>query len=358
MARNTVLSGAVRIGEFTVSFQRTLRIPDDDKTYPLPPGLGRFPVLNVEEHAEKLPKKVVAQGGVLIPMYQREALWLGFETPPWRPRAVQVAVGGFNAVSGAAWDEELHDAPQNYVVCPDQPWLDGINAGNGIIRQFVAMPLGLGYTVEAALSGAESTGGIQIAVYEPKPGRFPDRPPQDNRCHGPPSGPMADAVTVQEMGVGAGGRMKQKIYPDPHGLDVWDQGSVQRLFVHLINSLQYQEIACQEPPTTPVDAALYTRHGLPWFDLYDEDRGAVAAPTRLTTVRTIADRDAQRGIGKTNTAGVEPPPSQVHKLRGDRSDEFAADAGKKREDVHSEVNDALDRRKQGNAASSKKEESQ
>lgn len=28
----------------TIEFQRTLRIPDDDRDYPLPPGLGRFPL--------------------------------------------------------------------------------------------------------------------------------------------------------------------------------------------------------------------------------------------------------------------------------------------------------------------------
>jgi hypothetical protein len=27
-----------------IQFQRTLRIPDDDREYPLPPGLGRFPM--------------------------------------------------------------------------------------------------------------------------------------------------------------------------------------------------------------------------------------------------------------------------------------------------------------------------
>ena len=27
-----------------IDFQRTLRIPDDGKDYPLPPGLGRFPI--------------------------------------------------------------------------------------------------------------------------------------------------------------------------------------------------------------------------------------------------------------------------------------------------------------------------
>jgi hypothetical protein len=31
-----------------ITFLRTLRIPDDGKTYPLPPGLGRFPVRRVD----------------------------------------------------------------------------------------------------------------------------------------------------------------------------------------------------------------------------------------------------------------------------------------------------------------------
>ena len=33
-----------------VSFQRTLLIPDDNRDYPLPPGLGRFPIEPVKEH--------------------------------------------------------------------------------------------------------------------------------------------------------------------------------------------------------------------------------------------------------------------------------------------------------------------
>ena len=45
------------------------------------------------------------------------------------------------------------------------------------IRQFVAMPLGSGYTVEGQITGAEEFGGIQILAFEPKPGRFPDAPP-------------------------------------------------------------------------------------------------------------------------------------------------------------------------------------
>jgi hypothetical protein len=46
----------VRVGRrLEVSFQRTLRIPDDGRTYPLPPGLGRFPLLCVEDFRDRLP---------------------------------------------------------------------------------------------------------------------------------------------------------------------------------------------------------------------------------------------------------------------------------------------------------------
>ncbi len=51
----TVESHRVRIGErFSVSFQRTLRIPDDGREYPLPPGSGAFPLHRVEEYVAKL----------------------------------------------------------------------------------------------------------------------------------------------------------------------------------------------------------------------------------------------------------------------------------------------------------------
>ena len=32
-----------------VEFQRTLRIPDDGRDYPLPPGLGEFPMRHIYE---------------------------------------------------------------------------------------------------------------------------------------------------------------------------------------------------------------------------------------------------------------------------------------------------------------------
>ena len=43
-----------------IDFQRTLRIPDDGDTYPLPPGLGRFPLRHVDDHAANVPGPVPA----------------------------------------------------------------------------------------------------------------------------------------------------------------------------------------------------------------------------------------------------------------------------------------------------------
>ena len=37
-----------------IEFQRTLRIPDDDSDYPLPPGLGPFPLRHLDDYAARL----------------------------------------------------------------------------------------------------------------------------------------------------------------------------------------------------------------------------------------------------------------------------------------------------------------
>ncbi|MFC1662401.1 hypothetical protein ACFL3S_13275 [Gemmatimonadota bacterium] len=63
-----------------VEFQRTLRIPDDGRNYPLPPGLGRFPLRHVDDHADRVPNRWMRHGGVLLPMFQSEALWIQFHS--------------------------------------------------------------------------------------------------------------------------------------------------------------------------------------------------------------------------------------------------------------------------------------
>ena len=327
----------ITIGQrFEVRFMRTLRIPDDGGDYPLPPGLGTFPLRRVSDYRDRVPESWREHGGVFLPMYQREAMWLSFGGAPWRPTAVKVAVGKVNALSGKPWHQRLarrEDDDQDYMVVPDQPWLDGINAGRGLIRQFVAMPLGMGYTVEGQLTGEERFGGLQIISFEPKPGRFPDAsPPPDVRLRGAngepygvtvaspggappksaaqaatPPGAMPRAAMARpasassggtEMGLAAGGRMRQKIYPDRHGIETWDERRFGRVYVHIVNSQMWREITGEPPPETPVSARSYAESGLPWFDLYDEQKGDIAASDRLATVKSVKELDADKGFAR------------------------------------------------------------
>ncbi len=297
---------------FGLNFQRTLRIPDDGKTYPLPPGLDTFPVCKVEDYKDRVPSEWVEHGGVFIPMYQREALWISFHPRYEKPNAVKVAVGKVNAVSGKPWDQKLCPGENDYMVCPPQPWLDGINAGSGFIRQFVAMPLGMGYTVEGQVTGEEKFGGLQIIVYEAKPGKFEARLSRRVGLVSDKRLMFCDSRPGFDMGLAAGGKMKQKIYPDPHGIDTWDETNYGRVYVHIVNSMMYREITGNEPPATPVTARSYTDAGLPWFDLYDEKMGDITAPDVLTNVKSVKDMDKDKGFKpQQDDTSVDVPKESV-----------------------------------------------
>ncbi len=271
-----------RDAEFRLDFQRTLRIPDDNRGYPLPPGLGRFPIEHVDDYAGTLPEQWRRHGGVFIPMYQSEALWLNFRGS--YPCAVKVAAGKVNAVSGEAWRNGLSNNPQDYVVLPDQPWLDGFNVGKGYIRQFVAMPLGAGFTAEEQITGEAAHGGLQIVAYPMK------REVYLKRFAGLREAPALSAGVCTsaspEMGLAPGGLMRQEIFEDEHGIDAWDQSHALRCFVHLVNSEIYRALTGREPPQSPPTAREYSQAGLPWFEHYGEGKALPGAEvlSRLTSV--------------------------------------------------------------------------
>jgi hypothetical protein len=307
----------IHVGDrFSLSLQRTLRLPDDGRTYPLPPGLGRFVVHPVSEFSDRVPDAWRAAGGFFVAVYQREALWIGFDAAPWKPNAVKIGIGHVNAVSDAAWSEELHADPQDYLVCPPQLWIDGINAGDGYVRQFVATTLGRGHTVEAQVSGVESTGGIQILVYEPKPNRFPEAPPPPDNAQAHPQHGFRPPQTGA-MGIAVGGRMTQKIYADPHGVDVWNQDEVGIVHVHLVNTEEYGTITGRPAPPTPIDAHAYTAHGLPWFALYDEALTDIAPAARLARVRSISElAGPDAGPDRTGDEPLDVDPRQIRRIDG------------------------------------------
>ena len=64
----------VRTGDKTdmlVSFVRTLRIPEDEREYNLPPGFDNFPLFPINRFSPNLPPEIIAQGGVFLLMYRK-----------------------------------------------------------------------------------------------------------------------------------------------------------------------------------------------------------------------------------------------------------------------------------------------
>jgi hypothetical protein len=295
----------------TIEFQRTLRIPDDGTSHPLPPGFGAFPLRHVDDGGPDVPAAWTTRGGVMLPMYQSEAMWIRFRPGydgqrgvPY-PFAVAIAAGKINAVTGQQWTNQLHADPQDYVVAPPQPWIDGFCVTKGVIRQFVAMPLGGGYTAEEQITGEAEYGGVQIMVRPMLAERFEVRFPirqRDGRIGSPRdlmtdtgAMPMMSRMAVSlSMGLGAGGQMKQDIYDDPYGFDEWDPGARARCFVHIANSEMWRACTGEAPPTQPPTAAEYTKAGLPWFDYYDETP-AIEGSAILRGLKSVLQLGRKKG---------------------------------------------------------------
>lgn len=305
--------------KLNLTFQRTLRIPDDEREYHLPPGLGTFPIVHVDDYEQNVPEKWIKHGGVMLPMYQSEAMWIhfqGYHEPGRRsayPFAIKICTGKINAVTGEQYQSGLKKSPQDYVVSPKQPWLDGYCIKEGVIRQFVAMALGEGYTAEEQITGEAEHGGLQITVYPMKASRYDSLFPKgeyslsrdqsfDTGSWGAmPALSMAAPVAacapmqVKEMGLAPGGKMKQQIYSDDFKLDDWDLENSSRCFVHITNSVTWAEITGKLPPHLPPSAKDYTYAGLPWFDYYDADAKAIKGSAKLSKLESVQKMSAEKG---------------------------------------------------------------
>ena len=278
----------------SISFQRTLRIPDDGREYHLPPGLGCFPLRHLDDYAERLPGEWVRRGGVIMPMFQAEAMWLNFDGYNGYPFALKIATGKICALTGENWVNHLNTDPQDYLVLPEQPWLDGYCVEKGVVRQFVAMPLGKGYTVEEQLRGAAQHGGLQISAYPMKAERYEEM--KDGRHAEMEMDSMIAYSPLDDgMGLAPGGRMRQEIFEDLHGLDVWDQRHPVRCFIAIANTVQWMAITGEHPPIKPPTAEDYTNAGLPWFDYYDAEHEAISGSDILKSMKSVAQTGKEKG---------------------------------------------------------------
>ena len=225
-------------------------------------------------------------------MYQAEAMWLNFSGS--YPMAIKVAAGKINALTGESWANELSQEPQDYLVVPEQPWLDGFCVEKGLIRQFVAMPLGAGYTAEEQLTGEAQHGGLQIAVYPMKASTY-----EAMAMEREPLGEVLYSMAPPdvEMGLAPGGLMRQEVYEDSYGFDAWDESVRSRCFVHIFNSVHFLDVTGENPPQEPVTAQDYSEAGLPWFDFYGGDLEALTGAAKLAGLDSVAAKSLKAGDG-------------------------------------------------------------
>ena len=57
--------------DLEISFQRTVRVPDNQHTAELPPALGYFPLEQVDDFANTMGAEMTAKGGFFFPMYRK-----------------------------------------------------------------------------------------------------------------------------------------------------------------------------------------------------------------------------------------------------------------------------------------------
>lgn len=378
-----------------ISFHRTIRVPDNEQVFQLPPNLGSFPLYKIQDYASSLPQDMVEKDGVFFPMYQKEAMWIRFKANA--PFMIKIYCGGVNAVSGEHGNEDAEtkqrrlrlaqkgESTQDYVVVPSQPWLDGVAVKPSVVRQFVAMPLGQGYSVEAQLTGKEVIGGLQFevtpALCEPKDQRNP-RPPKplgdfhffiktltgktvvmpcspedtiDSIKIGiqekegiPPEyqrlifagrqlepertvasygiqhkstvylvltlrGGGPDPVICHQLGLAAGGMIKQDIRQDTCDPAKWIQGLTLTIPVQILNSAVFRQVTGTEPPDCPISAETYAEAGFPFFELFEEKPSNISGADAFGSLQSINNIEMARGLAKRSEAMVHP---RVAKLGG------------------------------------------
>lgn len=262
----------------SMSFRRTLRFPEKCRSFNLPPTMGDFRLHRVEDYADRLPRRWRDQGGVFIPMYQAEALWISFSSGDRAyPMAIKVAAGNLDALTAKPFRTTMTGSPQDYLVTPFQPWLDSFCVEEGATRQIVAGRFGAGPGAEGQLTGDPEHGSVQIIVRPMRGARYDMLGAEwfDIQDYAPTwySGFVGEDGLIPERPMNHG-----EFLADMHGIDAWEPDTVSRCFLHLFSTAQYRTVAGCAPPQEPPNADLYRGCGLPWLEDYEErgERGGNA----------------------------------------------------------------------------------
>ena len=294
-----------------ISFHKTVAVPDGSKAFPLPPDLGAFPLEHVDDYFNNLPEEWIERGGVMLPAHKEEAIWIDFTPQPFFGSstvyrfAVKIAAGKLNAVTGDPWSDTLSPLNQDYIIVPDQPWLDGFKRKNGSIRQFLAMPMGQNYSAEAQLGNAEKTGGLQLSVYPMNRRAFEKRFAgniMEKYILNEPPVLYADAKRPA-LGIAPGGKIEQEIYKDEYDFSEWETENGNRCFVHIADAELWRDITGKKEPKAPLSAKDYIEKGGRWFAYHAGSKKSLRGETPLDYLKSPSQLQVQ---------GKSVEPNSIH----------------------------------------------
>jgi hypothetical protein len=239
----------LHLGPILVSFQRTAQTRGAADP---PASHGAAPLVEL--------RKPGAAADLLIPVDDAEAIWLGLEPAVANlPAAVRVQVMApvaIDAVTGGDWTDELSRAPQNYLVCPPQRSLDGVQAGPGRARQLVRHA-GPGMTADSC---------VEVVLLRIT--SIPRGQPV-SRAEGPSQvGPLHDTDpsvggAARRARAGSGTGVPQLILVDPYPLDGWDTDAASSVTVQLADPAVFTALTGRPAPSLVPEADRYLGWRLP-----------------------------------------------------------------------------------------------
>lgn len=152
---------------YEVILKKTSKIDVNENSHYLPPDLGNISEFKVADY--NCPKEW-SKDGVFVPVTENQPLWFDFRGN--EECAVLCSVQRINPVTGEASDLEkglTKNPKQNYLVLPEQRWLDGYSK-DGIVYQFVVTKAGEGLAVNECLlpTYMQDSHALGFAFYRPK----------------------------------------------------------------------------------------------------------------------------------------------------------------------------------------------
>lgn len=120
------------------------------------------------------------------------------------------------------------------------------------------------------------------------------------RLRGGGFAPVPDQSQFQ-MGIAAGGFIKQCILEDRYPADRWNHEGTVHINVQILNSQVFRSVTGLAPPMSPISAKTYADLGLPFYKIWEEKSTIEGGLLGVKSVKTI--NNTKRAKGKNDSSG-------------------------------------------------------